>query len=267
MRANQILSFEVLFLMLNEERAKTENAYWDNKFQLPIRARLPSKLNVDVLNLTRLLKTHVRPSNRYIEIGCAPGKMLAWVVSVLKAEATGLDYSGPGIAKCRRLFNKLGLKVNLYHENFLDHHIPLSTFDVVSSFGLIEHFDDARLAVKIHLTLAKPGGLVLITIPNYQGIYGLLQRWCDAPNLELHNLNVMTPSALTALVDSKNVKSVRAYHFGTMSPFLVNFDKRMCRFLAEIIYLGINAIGLLQPLTIKAIAPLLVLEIRKGPIA
>lgn len=251
--------------MQNNEGRKTEQAHWDAAWQLPIKARLPSRLNVGVLNVTRLLERHVRPGSRYIEIGCAPGKMLAWVASVLKAEAAGLDYSESGITKCRKLFDTLGLKVNLYHDDLFNHHLAPASFDVVTSFGVIEHFDHPRPMVQKHLDLVKPGGMALIAVPNYGGLYGLLQRWCDAPNLELHNLEIMNPFALTALVDSPDVKSARAYPFGAMSPWLVSLDKRLPRFVAKLVSLGVNAMGLLQPLTIGALAPLLILEVRKGP--
>ena len=211
----------------------------------------------------RLVKKHVRPGNRYLEIGCAPGKLLAWVASVLKAECTGLDYSETGIAKCRALFDALGLKVNLYHIDFFDHRLQPSSFDVVTSFGFIEHFDDPGPAVQKHLDLVKPGGVALIAVPNYGGVYGSLQRWCDAPNLALHNLDIMNPDALTALIDSPDVESVRAYPFGAMSLWLVNLDNRFPRPLAKLVSLVANTIGLLQPLTINALAPMLVLEVRK----
>jgi 2-polyprenyl-3-methyl-5-hydroxy-6-metoxy-1,4-benzoquinol methylase len=252
--------------MQNNEGRKTEQAYWEAGSNLPIKARLPSRLNVDVLNVTRLLERHVRPGSRYIEIGCAPGKLLAWVASVLKAEATGLDYSAPGIAKCRMLFDALELKINLYHDDFFNHHLLPAYFDVVTSFGFIEHFDDARPVVRKHLDLVKPGGVALIAVPNYGGIYGSLQRWCDSSNLELHNLEIMNPCALTALVDSLDVESMCAYPFGAMSPWLLNLDKRLPRSVAKLVSLGVNAMGLLQPLTLGALAPLLVLEVRKGPV-
>jgi 2-polyprenyl-3-methyl-5-hydroxy-6-metoxy-1,4-benzoquinol methylase len=250
--------------MLNSEGRKTDQAHWNDTWRMPIRARLPSRLNVGVLNVTRLLKQHVRPGSRYIELGCAPGKILAWVASVLKADVAGLDYSESGISKCRVLFDALGLKANLYQDDFFNHQIPPASFDIVTSFGVIEHFDNARSVVQRHLDLVKPGGVALIAVPNYGGVYGSLQRWCDAPNLALHNLEIMSPSALMALVDSADVKTVRAYPFGTMSPWLINLDKRLPHSIAKLVSVGVNTIGLLQPLTIEALAPLLVLEIRKG---
>jgi 2-polyprenyl-3-methyl-5-hydroxy-6-metoxy-1,4-benzoquinol methylase len=249
--------------MENNEGCKTDLAYWEVASQGAIMHRLPSKLNVSVLNFARLLKRYVRPGSSYIEIGCAPGKMLAWVASVLKAKVTGLDYSETGIVKCRALFEALGLKINLVHEDFFKHHLSPATFDVVASFGVIEHFEDARSVVRRHFELVKPGGVALMVVPNYGGIYGSLQRWCDAQNLELHNLKIMTPCALTALADSPDVESVRAYPFGAMSPWLVSFDKRLPRYLAKMVYFSANVLGLLQPLTIKKLAPLLVLEVRK----
>ena len=249
--------------MFNKEGRKTERAHWDASWQLPIRARIPSRLNASVLNYTRLVGKHVRPGNRYLEIGCAPGKLLAWAASVLKAECTGLDYSETGIAKCRALFDALGLKVNLYHIDFFDHRLQPSSFDVVTSFGFIEHFDDPGPVVQKHLDLVKPGGVALIAVPNYGGVYGSLQRWCDAPNLALHNPDIMNPDALTALIDSPDVESVRAYPFGAMSLWIVNLDNRFPRPLANLISLVANTIGLLQPLTINALAPMLVLEVRK----
>lgn len=253
--------------MQNDEGRKTEHAYWEAASQLPIKTRLPSRLNVNVLNLTRLLERHVRPGSRYLEIGCAPGKMLAWVASVLKAEAAGLDYSESGIAQCRALFDALGLKVNLHHDDIFNHHLPSASFDVVTSFGVIEHFDNVRPVVQRHLDLVKPGGATVIGVPNYGGVYGSLQRWCDAPNLALHNLEIMNPCALSALVDSPDIESTRAYPFGNISPWLINLDKRLPHFVAKLVSLGVNAMGLLQPLPIKALAPMLVLEVRKGPAA
>jgi hypothetical protein len=93
--------------MPTNQGQKTEPAHWDAAWQLPVRVRLPSRLNVDVLNMMCLLARHVRSGTRYLEIGCAPGKMLAWVASTLRAEASGLDYSETGIAQCRSLFTAL----------------------------------------------------------------------------------------------------------------------------------------------------------------
>ena len=145
-----------------------------------------------MLNLTRLLKKFVLPGNRYLEIGCAPGKLLAWVRSELHATVAGLDYSEAGIAQCRTLFTALQLEAELYCADLFNHEIPAESFDIVASFGVVEHFNDPRPAVRKHIELVRPGGVALIAIPNYGGLYGILQKWCDKENLALHNLDIMT---------------------------------------------------------------------------
>jgi 2-polyprenyl-3-methyl-5-hydroxy-6-metoxy-1,4-benzoquinol methylase len=249
----------------SENRAgrKTQQAHWDAAWQSSVRPRLPSRLSVGTFNITSLLRRHVRPGYRYMEIGCAPGKLLAWVAEILQADVAGLDYSEVGITHCRRLFKALNLDIPLYHQDFFNHTVPGESFDVVTSFGFIEHFDDPAPAVDRHLQLVKPGGVAIITIPNYGGVYGMLQSWCDPENLALHNLGIMNLTALRSLVDSSDFTSVRTYPFGKVDPWLINFEKRLPARLARLISLGVNGIGLLQPMSAAALAPLLVLEVRK----
>jgi 2-polyprenyl-3-methyl-5-hydroxy-6-metoxy-1,4-benzoquinol methylase len=242
---------------------KTEQAHWDTGWQPSIRMRLPSRLNVDVLNLTRLLIRHVNPGSRYLEVGCAPGKLLAWVAAVLKAETWGIDYSDTGIAHCRALCDALKLKVELRHDDFFDHHLPYGSYDVVSSFGFAEHFDNVAPVVQRHLDLVKPGGIALITIPNFDGLYGRLQRWCDPALLALHNLDIMNAHALELLVQSRDAQSVRAYRSGNVSAWRFTLDRKVPKSVARAVWLGVNAFGLLQPATIGFLAPLLVLEVTK----
>ena len=247
---------------MNQDGRKTEQAHWDTAWSLPVRMRLPSALIVDTANVFSLLRRHVKPGDRYIEVGCAPGKLLAWVAGRLKAAADGVDYSETGIKNCRMLFEALRLDVGLFQDDFFNNRLDASSYDVVTSFGFIEHFDDPSLAVAKHIELLKPGGVALITVPNYRSLYGRLQRWCDAPNLALRNLEIMTPPALTALVDNRPDLTVKAYPHGSMSLWLVSLDKRWPRPLARLAQWAVNALGLVQFFDIPALAPMLVLEVR-----
>lgn len=250
--------------MEENEGRKTQQSHWDDAWDVSIKPRLPSRLNVGVLNITRLLKRYVKPNCRYIEIGCAPGKMLVWVARELRADVAGLDYSEVGIRQCRALANILELKIDLHQEDFFQHSLSLESFDVVTSFGVIEHFDDPAPVVKRHIDLVKPGGVAIITIPNYGGIYGRIQGWCDAPNLALHNTYIMTPDTLSVLVgNSAEIESVRAFAFGNINPWMLSLEKKLPRLISKFLSLSLNTLGLLQPFSIAAIAPMLVLEVRK----
>src|SRR5260370_32997028 len=87
---------------------RTTRVYWEATHSQP-RWRLPSRLSVGTSNILRLLGSRVQPGMQVLEIGCAPGKHLAYLARKRQARVCGLDYSEPGIAFSKELFSRLGL--------------------------------------------------------------------------------------------------------------------------------------------------------------
>src|SRR5262249_36957710 len=141
------------------------------------RMRLPSPWLVSTRNQMRLLRRHIQPGMRVLEIGFAPGKILAWVASCLRARVSGLDYSAPGVETARKLFSILNLQADLRCEDASSTTFTPESLDLVYSAGVVEHFDDPRPIVRTHVELLRQGGTALISIPNYRGIYGKLQGY------------------------------------------------------------------------------------------
>lgn len=241
---------------------KTAPAHWDAAYARAPRMRIASPVNIGSLNLQRLLRRYVRPGDEFLEIGCAPGKMLAWVAKELDARVTGLDYSRPGIALTQRLLEHCGVAADTRCENIFRTTLLPESFDVVYSGGVIEHFDDPTGIVAQHVSLVRRGGVAVIAIPNYGGLYGRAQRRLDPGNLSIHNLDIMSVPALERLGKIPGCVS-RAFPFGRFSPWLLSLDKRMPGGLALAAGWAGNFIGQLQPVTVPALAPLLVLEVRK----
>ena len=202
---------------------------------------------------------------RVLELGCAPGKILAWVAAGLGAEVSGLDYSERGITWSRTLFKTLGIPADLRCEDVFKTTFSPDSFDVVYSSGLIEHFEDPRGIVRTHVALLKPGGTAVIAIPDYGGVYGRLQRWFDPENLAIHNLHIMDGDALARLVPADLAGAVRTYRAGRLSPWQISFDRRLPSPVARPLNHLLNGLGLLQPLDIPPLCPLLVLEVRRRP--
>ena len=249
-----------------ENGRKTTPAHWNRIYSSGVRMCLPSPFVVSTRNVQRLLRQHVRPGMRVLEIGCAPGKYLAWMGKVLGARVTGLDYSEPGMETTRALFRALDLDGDLRCEDVFQSPLPRGAFDVVYSCGVIEHFDDPRDIVERHVSFVAPGGMALIAVPNYAGIYGTLQCHFDPANVDIHNLGIMSREGLRALVPAGGGLEVDAYSFGSLSPYLVAWRNRWPRPLATLVELGLNAVGLLQPVDVSALSPWLVLRIRRKPL-
>jgi SAM-dependent methyltransferase len=61
-------------------------------------------------------------------------------------------------------------------------------FDVVVSFGLIEHFEDTVSIVRAASRFLKPGGMLITNIPNMTGLIGHLQKILNKPVYDVHKL-------------------------------------------------------------------------------
>jgi 2-polyprenyl-3-methyl-5-hydroxy-6-metoxy-1,4-benzoquinol methylase len=237
--------------------------HWDDAWSGEIRLRLPSRWMISTRNLQNLLRGRVQPGDRLLEIGCAPGKLLSWAATELGAEVSGLDYSERGLSTTRRLFAALQLTADLRCEDLRRATFAAGSFDWVVSYGVIEHFDDPRDVVRVHVDLLKPGGTALMTVPNYRGVYGVLQRYFDAENLLSHNLDIMSCSALARLVPNDGGTGVRTYMAGRFSPWQLSLGKRWPSPVARgVSYLG-NVFGLLQPFEMAALKPMFVLEVHR----
>lgn len=236
---------------------------WDSVWAGDLQLRLPSPLNIATRNQQRLLNQHVRPHHRFLEIGCAPGKVLAWVAAALHAEVSGLDYSERGISAAKRLFAALQLKGDLRCQSLDETTFPRGTFDVVYSGGLIEHFKDPRDIVRAHVQFLKPGGTAVMTVPNYRGFYGRLQRYFDAETLTTHNLDIMTCEALATLAPADDSVDVKTYPAGRISPWVLTPARRWPRPIALGLSHLFNAAALIQPFDLALLCPMLVLEVRR----
>jgi len=218
--------------------------------------RLPRAYSSSIRDKMSLLRGVVRPGMKFLEIGCAPGKMLSWVAAVLGAEVSGLDYSGPGVVVARKLFRELGLEADIRNEDVFSTTFAEGSFDVVYSAGVIEHFEDPSQIVRIHAELLKPGGVALITVPNLRGFYG---RWASPETLAIHNLDIMTPEALRWLAPQDLSKSVEAFRHGRFTLAMGVIDHRWGR-LANVFRIGSDLLGLAQPFHVDALCPTIVLK-------
>lgn len=242
---------------------KTTSQYWDSLYSGSSKLRLPSRLSVGSRNLQRLLGNYICTGMRVMEIGCAPGRHLAYVAKHFKAHVSGLDYSKKGIAASRNLFNFYGITGDLRCEDIFSTSFVNDNFDVVYSLGVIEHFNDPTDIVRRHVLLLKQGGTALIIIPNYSGFYGGLQKYFDPKNLLIHNMDIMHTKVLTKLTPTDLHVEANAFPYGRFSPWLINLSRKWPGTQSLAISYFLNFIGLLQPFDIPFLCPIFVLKIKR----
>src|ERR1051325_6561309 len=100
-----------------------------------------------------------------IEIGCVPGNYMVYLNKEFGYRVDGIDYSEK-LDHVRANLEYNGIhNSRLFAGDFFDF-VPPERYDLVFSGGFVEHFDDHELVVRKHAELAKPGGLVVIFVPN-----------------------------------------------------------------------------------------------------
>ena len=80
---------------------------------------------------------------RLLEVGCARSRWLPYFAAEHGYEVTGLDYSTMGCEQARQILAAAGVEGRIVEGDlFSPPEDLLEAFDVVISFGLVEHFDD-----------------------------------------------------------------------------------------------------------------------------
>jgi SAM-dependent methyltransferase len=201
--------------------ALTEQAFWENYWStLKLPATIDPRLSFDRC-LSRGLKRHLQGKRgQVLEIGCAPGKWLAYLAAETGLVGSGIEYSDRGATATRENLARLGLPAGeILHGDFFKLE-PEPRFDVVMSLGFIEHFDDPVAVVRRHAAWLKPGGTLVLGVPNFRGVHGVLQRMMDRKVLELHNLKVMSREFFAGLADSCGLDTESIEYLGSFEPCL-----------------------------------------------
>lgn len=105
---------------------------------------------------------------RTIELGSGRGD-LSVLLAQSGAKVTLLDISEKALAQARQRFERLGLHAEYLPADFhATGSLPVKTYDVSLSSGVIEHFEDAERtrSVRAHLDLLREGGMAIISVPN-----------------------------------------------------------------------------------------------------
>ena len=136
---------------------------------------------------------------RCLEIGCFPGRYLG-VLGRMGYEVNGVDLT-PAVERMKAAFDKEGLRTGTFVHADLFAFPAEPKYDLVCSFGFIEHFTDWQGALLKHAEHLRPGGLLVIETPNFRGwVQQLLHRLLDATNLRRHHIGAMHPGRWAELL-------------------------------------------------------------------
>jgi SAM-dependent methyltransferase len=112
-----------------------------------------------------------------LDIGCNWGR---WTIAAARAgyRPIGIDPSFEAIVAARRIGRQLGSDARYLVADARRLPFPNGTFDVVFSYGVLQHFSraDATVAVGEIARTLKPGGASVVQMPNAFGLRNVVQR-------------------------------------------------------------------------------------------
>ena len=198
-----------------------------------------------------------------IELGGFPGYYSIYLKKYQQLDTTLFDYYvHDGLVK--ELLAKNGLKdgdIKIIEADLFNY-TPAEKYDMVLSFGLIEHFSDTAAIIKTHLQFLKPGGALFITLPNFTGVNGWVQRKFDLDNYNKHYIDCMNPAFLADTCKALGLKNIESYYHGKFSTWLENRDQKsgLAKGLVKTIWLAGKVITKIIPVESKLLSPYIVLK-------
>jgi 2-polyprenyl-3-methyl-5-hydroxy-6-metoxy-1,4-benzoquinol methylase len=188
----------------------TTQKYWDLSYE-----KLELIYNQNFILFKDLFNEYLKNNGTCLEIGCYPGNYLIYLSNQFNYEVSGIDTTPFLLTRLPLHLTRNNVKIGkLYKENFLTSKHDIK-YDLVCSFGFIEHFIDFEAIIEKHIQLVKPSGILVITTPNFRNVQYVLHRLLDFENLKRHNLASMDLKKWTRIMQNNNMKILYSNYYKT----------------------------------------------------
>lgn len=204
----------------------TDNAFWKNFWESKKNLIFKVKPNYTFAEELKNIITH-KNIKTAIELGGFPGYYAIFLRKYFSLDTTLFDYYiHQEIIEKLFAENDLALADIKIIEADLFSYEPSTTYDLVSSFGLIEHFQDTQDIIKRHIHFLNDKGTLFITLPNFKGVNGWIQKVFDPYNYRKHYIQCMDIDFLSATAKNLNLQDVQVFYSGGFSTWLENKENK-----------------------------------------
>lgn len=202
----------------NKYKVKEWDNYYTGERIIHIKPKSGMFTSYDIYLCDALLKGYLssplsKTPKRILELGSGDGKLIKKIADMIGGKPYGIEYSKKG-AKQGRKNGVETMVADAFSPAVLKKY--KHKFDIVFSYGFIEHIDPPEKAIKLHWDLVKPGGIVVIQIPRFRGFNYWKVKLFRPDLLPYHNLSIMEADILQRLCEQKNVETLVCKNYGTI---------------------------------------------------
>lgn len=237
-------------------------AYWESKPNLDI------FVNRDFLFHKQLQQVMDRyHPQTAIELGGFPGHYAIFLRKHYGLNTTLLDY-----------FVHRGILQKVLHKNQLKsddikvieadlfQYKPEAQHDLVLSCGLIEHFQNTHDILQRHIQFLKSGGTLWLTLPNFRGVNGWVQKCFDRANYDKHYIDCMDLDLLRQVCHELGLRNIQVQYIQRFSVWLENKSDKplLTRILVKAIWYAGKVLTKLIPFESKLLSPYIMVQAQKA---
>ena len=200
------------------EKLSTQE-YWDKVLE---DAKLPRENTAGsyLYNITmKYIKPVLQSANytSFFEVGCGSSGWLPYFAKKYNYKVSGLDYSEVGCKLARKNLELLNIDYGeiLCRDFFQPDPTSGKTYDVVFSYGVIEHFSDPVKVAGIFKSFTAPGGIMITLIPNFMGTTAILTKRFMKNIYDIHN--IITPQVLAEFHTKNGMEIIKNGYAGIYS--------------------------------------------------
>lgn len=196
--------------------------YWDHSY-----ANLNLEYDEDQILFKSLFQKYLsyNPQGSCIEIGCYPGNYLMYLCKQYGYIANGVDTTPYINNRLTSYLKSNNISIGDFYQQDIMHFKPSSTYDLVCSFGFIEHFNNMEEIILKHIELVKPSGVLIISCPNFRKIQYILHRLLDTDNVGRHVLENMDLEKITEILEKYDMEILFEGYFKT-ADFWIDLNRQ-----------------------------------------
>jgi 2-polyprenyl-6-hydroxyphenyl methylase/3-demethylubiquinone-9 3-methyltransferase len=169
----------------------TQVDYWDEHWSRARRSQDCEGLawvsrSYPFIALDQLLRS-VLPadaSKTFLELGSGPARWMIYFHKTFGYRVTGCDTSPRSWELAHANLTAAGVPGTILQTDFFA--LEGTTYDIVFSGGVVEHFEDPSAPLAVFARLVAPGGLLVTDVPNLTGLNGWYRRLLQPETFATH---------------------------------------------------------------------------------
>lgn len=159
-----------------------------------------------------------------MEVGAGSSGWLPYLAMKYHLVVSGLDYSEAGCEICKKNLRQLGIAFDKIVCEDIFNWKTEDTYDIIISFGVIEHFEYPEKILDICRKHLNQGGLIITVVPNLNGLPGKIVKFFLPDVYKMHQ--VIDLKHLISMHHNVGFEKIKSKYAGLIYPLVFPWSSK-----------------------------------------